>query len=354
MEQLNNKTSQNVLVPNKTDSLCIPSVNEKYSDRNDNDYCNEIDISNIVDGIMDGIMDNNKNNDTNNDTNEMEFEQYFNSDTKQFAQFTPIEHRTIFRSGISLENLNKLTYMKTTSKSSSKLSLILDLDETLVHTIVTSNINELKNLITMDHLLFCFPHSTHQGTFYYIVFSRPHVFDFLNDLSSMYDIYVYTNGVHWYAERIIGQLKAALGFNPFINYFTRQEKSENLIKSLENIQNVCHAKCIIIDDLVEVWSTNKDKVIQIKQYIGPADPYYYTDFELSKIKKMLIEIKNDADNLFASTGSYDLMSSIIETYRVDYNDSNTINAPKLTPSQFSIGKSPTNFNNLSNLLNVRR
>jgi TFIIF-interacting CTD phosphatase-like protein len=199
---------------------------------------------------------------------------------------------TTFQSGTSYDNLKRMYFRQPTKKN----KLILDLDETLVRTIVVTNINKIKKYSTCAGLMFSYVErkSTDPSSEYHVfIFERPYMKKFLTELHKIYDMYLYTNGIHLYAKRVIAMIECNLGFNPFVEYYTRQYVKPVYVKSLKKINgNVDHDNSIIIDDSPEVWPDHQNNLIVISRWIGPQDGNYQLDCELNKLIDVLININH--------------------------------------------------------------
>jgi|SaaInlStandDraft_4_1057021.scaffolds.fasta_scaffold02173_9 TFIIF-interacting CTD phosphatase-like protein len=181
-----------------------------------------------------------------------------------------------------------------------KLSLVIDLDETLIHTVATFNVDEATKHISSDEFLFLYPDRQRNGLMsyingcrYYVIYKRPHMIDFIKSMYEIYNIYVYTNGTYSYAERILNMIKVIIGFDPFIECYSRKDGDECTVKYLNEINCIDVNKCVIVDDISAMWPNSLENVIQIKQYIGPNDDNIYddtSDEELYKIESALFQI----------------------------------------------------------------
>ena len=171
-----------------------------------------------------------------------------------------------------------------------KINLILDLDETLVHT--TIDTGELRfynsNFIT---------YRFEDNGIKYITYYRPHLFDFLNESFKKFNMYIYTFGTKLYANKIIKEICEKLGFNPFIKIYTRED-FPNRKKFLQDC-DITNFNVVIIDDNLSVWSANSlNNIINIKPFYGPKVLYSEQDNKLQEIMILLDNIKKIFDEYY--------------------------------------------------------
>lgn len=168
-----------------------------------------------------------------------------------------------------------------------KLNLVLDMDETLIHSFyITEEIKDFEK----DKLFLCgFKNDCRT----YYVYFRPGLFEFLIEVEKYFNLYIYTFGVKIYADIIVNAIGNKLGKNIFTQVYTR-ENFYNEKKLLFNPSN--DSNTIILDDNVKIWHKTKN-VIQIKAYYGPEEKEYYLDTELSISLKRIMSIKNLYDEI---------------------------------------------------------
>eukprot|EP01103_Thecamoeba_quadrilineata_P011648 TRINITY_DN2821_c0_g2_i2.p1 TRINITY_DN2821_c0_g2~~TRINITY_DN2821_c0_g2_i2.p1 ORF type:complete len:233 (-),score=25.53 TRINITY_DN2821_c0_g2_i2:174-872(-) len=138
-------------------------------------------------------------------------------------------------------------------------TLVLDLDETLVHSTVT---NEDGHDFQVEVCI--------NGTYsVFYVFKRPHVDYFLEKVSEWYDIIIFTASMKQYAEPVINKLDPK-GLTKG-RYFRESclERKGLLIKDFR-IPGFDTTTTIIIDNSPVSYSMNKENAIPIDNYIGSA------------------------------------------------------------------------------------
>ena len=142
-----------------------------------------------------------------------------------------------------------------------KYTLVLDMDETLIH--------------------FFFTHIN--GMF----FVRPYCFDFLNELNELYEIITFTAGTKDYADNILNQLDINGDIIKYRLY--RQHTSIigcNVYKDLSKIGRDL-SKTIIIDNLRENFKMQPNNGIFIKTWTSDINDTQFRD--LKKVLKEIVE-----------------------------------------------------------------
>jgi TFIIF-interacting CTD phosphatase-like protein len=173
-------------------------------------------------------------------------------------------------------------------------NLILDLDQTLIHTKIIYNpdkdtINSEKNLCKFTLNNYC-----------HTVYTRKNLFSFLNSLKEHYNIYIYTDGTDEYALNIYYHLNKNAE-NAIVGIISRNSKNHQkplTPKNLDILPCFDILNTIIIDDRHDVWHKNSLRnLIQIKEYI--YDPEINHDEHLDALRDLLITYKeNMTDELF--------------------------------------------------------
>ncbi|KAG0273234.1 Carboxy-terminal domain (CTD) phosphatase [Linnemannia exigua] len=152
-----------------------------------------------------------------------------------------------------------------------KLSLIVDLDQTLIHATVGPAIDEWINSqggMPQDVKMFPLPDSS---TPYYIKL-RPHLERFLQKISALYELHIYTMGTRNYASAV------AKAIDPDGKFFSQRilSRDENLNmtqKSIERLFPCDTSMVVVIDDRADVWqySPNLVKVHPYEYFVGAGD-----------------------------------------------------------------------------------
>ncbi|KAF8932432.1 Carboxy-terminal domain (CTD) phosphatase [Haplosporangium gracile] len=152
-----------------------------------------------------------------------------------------------------------------------KLSLIVDLDQTLIHATVGPAIDEWINSqggMPQDVKMFPLPDSS---TPYYIKL-RPYLERFLQKVAAIYELHIYTMGTRNYASAV------AKAIDPDGKFFSQRilSRDENLNmtqKSIERLFPCDTSMVVVIDDRADVWqySPNLVKVHPYEYFVGAGD-----------------------------------------------------------------------------------
>ncbi|KAI9831183.1 MAG: Carboxy-terminal domain (CTD) phosphatase [Phylliscum demangeonii] len=163
---------------------------------------------------------------------------------------------------------------------SKKLSLVVDLDQTIIHATVDPTVAEWQQdpqnpnhgavkSVCAFQLTDDGPGA--RGCWYYIKL-RPGLADFLEQVSKLYELHIYTMGTRAYAQSI-----AAI-VDPDRKIFgdrilSRDESGSLTAKSLQRLFPVDTKMVVIIDDRADVWqwSHNLIKVVAYDFFVGIGD-----------------------------------------------------------------------------------
>ena len=174
----------------------------------------------------------------------------------------------------SITNISKLNNIQfsnnikgpfITLPSKKKYSLVIDLDETLVFVKFINN-NSNKALL---HL-------------------RPYLFDFLENLSPLYELISFTTATSIYAEKILNEIETKKKY--FSYKFYREHsiiKGKEIVKDISRIGRSMK-KILIIDNNANNFKINKENGILIYPFYNEKNK----DCSLLELKKILIKIYN--------------------------------------------------------------
>ena len=205
----------------------------------------------------------------------------FNSDTTNTDR-APItmshdtQHLTISR-----EEANRIDEeAKRRLLANRKLSLVVDLDQTIIHAAVDPTIAEWQKDkdnpnyeavkdVRAFQLIDDGPGM--RGCWYYIKL-RPGLMEFLENVSQIYELHIYTMGTRQYAQQIANIV------DPDRKYFgerilSRDESGSMIAKNLERLFPVDTKMVVIIDDRGDVWkwSANLIRVTPFDFFVGIGD-----------------------------------------------------------------------------------
>lgn len=158
---------------------------------------------------------------------------------------------------------------------SRKLSLVVDLDQTIIHACIEPTVGEwqrdptspnyeaVKNVRAFQ-LNDDGPRGLASGCWYYIKM-RPGLEGFLAHVAELYELHVYTMGTRAYAQNI------AKIVDPEHKLFgdriiSRDENGSLTAKSLSRIFPVDTKMVVIIDDRADVWPKNRPNLIKVVPY----------------------------------------------------------------------------------------
>ncbi|EME42476.1 hypothetical protein DOTSEDRAFT_73343 [Dothistroma septosporum NZE10] len=161
-----------------------------------------------------------------------------------------------------------------------RLSLVVDLDQTVIHACVEPTIGEWQSDPTnpnheavKDVCKFQLADDApgRPGTWYYIKL-RPGLKEFLTTMSQYYEMHIYTMGTRAYAEniaKIIDPDRSVFGDR----ILSRDESGSMQAKNLKRLFPVDTKMVVIIDDRADVWSwiSNLIKVKVFEFFVGIGD-----------------------------------------------------------------------------------
>ena len=160
---------------------------------------------------------------------------------------------------------------------SRRLSLVVDLDQTIIHASVEPTIGEWQsdpsnpNFQALQDVQAFQLHDDKPNTWYYIK-PRPGLKSFLSGLSELYEMHIYTMGTRSYAENV------AKIIDPDGKVFgdrivTRTESGSDKEKSLKRLFPTDSKMVVIIDDRADVWRwiPNLVKVNVFEFFVGIGD-----------------------------------------------------------------------------------
>ncbi|KAJ3235617.1 Carboxy-terminal domain (CTD) phosphatase [Chytriomyces hyalinus] len=159
-----------------------------------------------------------------------------------------------------------------------KLSLILDLDQTVIHATVDRNVGEwLQDVDHPDHHalknIFHFTLAGDRDKNIYYIKVRPGTFEFLEKAHKLFEMHIYTMGTRPYAEAIAKILDptGAL-FNERI--LSRDDSGSFQEKSVKRIfPGEGETMAVVLDDRGDVWSWSRNliRVNPFNFFIGTGD-----------------------------------------------------------------------------------
>jgi Dullard-like phosphatase family protein len=245
------------------------------------------------------------------------FDKYYQSIKDSLRQISQISFNAIF----SLENnknVNYLVYEPTYNENGFKKKLLLlDLDETLIHSEIRNKnnfhiLNKLKDKANCYHKVFSYIDNNY--LYYFDIFFRPHLFDFLHEIQNYFDIGIFTASSKGYADTIIDYIDPSHTIFNFRLYRDACIPIQNsiYIKDLRIIGNYEENNVILLDNSLYsfinqpkngmlvysfYWDDKDDQLIKAKnfliKYLYKAKDvreeldkwYYYNEFKRKSILK---------------------------------------------------------------------
>lgn len=204
-------------------------------------------------------------------------------------------------------------------------NLILDLDQTLIHTEISPVDNHLHNLF--DNTSFysslssnfnlskymrplrrrgrnnilrnCHPTILFEYTqdfCHYKVHGRKDLFLFLMELCKYFNIYIYTNGTHDYAKNICDFIVSKIGDHVITGIISRKNSFSSERKYISILPYFNKNNSIIVDDRKDVWDGElHENLILIKEYVYNSIEHM-RDNDLEIIKGLLMFYKDYINN----------------------------------------------------------
>jgi RNA polymerase II C-terminal domain phosphatase-like 3/4 len=183
-----------------------------------------------------------------------------------------------------------------------KLNLLLDLDNTLIHSKKSKNENEIKYEEGFNILC---EFQTQNN--YYQVFVRNGLIDFLNEIKDKFNIYIYTMGTFDYATFIYKSIEILMDNDIFCGIIARDGDHAGQYKYFYILNHLDNNNTIVIDDTKNIWiDEHKKNLIVIQKF---KHDYKKIDNDLEILKILLCDIKKE--NIY---DIYELITNINETY----------------------------------------
>ena len=165
--------------------------------------------------------------------------------------------------------------------ASRKLSLVVDLDQTIIHATVDPTVGEWQQdaenpnhdaVKDVRSFLLKDEGPGNKGSCWYYIKLRPGLKDFLEDVAKIYELHIYTMGTRQYAKNIADIVDPAHRiFGDRI--LSRDESGSMTAKNLQRLFPVDTKMVVIIDDRGDVWkwSPNLIKVSPYDFFVGIGD-----------------------------------------------------------------------------------
>lgn len=272
-----------------------------------------------------------------------EFNDYTDYNIKDRATITMSHNNCDLR--ISFEEATKIEQsIKEKLLKDRKLILVVDLDQTVIHATVDPIVNVWKqdvknanNIHIKDIKSFCLDEMTNNNLrgnkvdesvnkVCYHVKLRPGLYEFLEEISKLYQMHIYTMATRSYA------LEIAKLIDPESKFFgdrilSRDESGSITQKNLKRLFPVDQSMVAIIDDRGDVWNweDNLIKVVPYNFFVGTGDINYNTEMKKNKI----------TESNYSKNKNFDSNSSInIKNKNLELIDLDDLESKKISEDDF--------------------
>jgi hypothetical protein len=183
-------------------------------------------------------------------------------------------------------------------------NIVLDLDKTLIDYEYIRINNMSNNGDPLDYLfnrkiyqikrkkflrLCNYEHENNKS--YYVIYARKYLLDFLESLSKLYNLFIYTNASFHYAKYIVDAIEKKIQRNVFAGIIARKSSLHAIeLKTLDYL----HLKndTIIIDDTIHAWDLKYlNQIINIRKYDHFPFINYINDDDLLFLKNEFLHEK---------------------------------------------------------------
>ena len=215
------------------------------------------------------------------------FDRYHQDIKDSLKQISKLSFNSVF----SLDNVKNVNYYihepTYDEKGNKKKLLLLDLDETLIHSEIRNKnnfniLNKVKDSANCYHKVFSY---INNNFLYYLdIFFRPHLFDFLHEIQNYFDIGIFTASSQGYADTIINYIDP---FNTIFKFRLYRDacipiQNAIYIKDLRIIRNYEPSNVILLDNSLYsfinqqkngmliysfYWDNKDDQLIKAKNFL---------------------------------------------------------------------------------------
>jgi TFIIF-interacting CTD phosphatase-like protein len=173
--------------------------------------------------------------------------------------------------------------------SHTNLNLVLDLDNTLIHSFVPILPSQSETYFDIFKEEKNFLMMIKQASFLGFVFLRPFLSEFLLKAQMIFNLYIYSAGSNDYVRTIINAICSKFPSVCIAGFWSRESMSNNL-KCIETHMNV--HKTYIIDDMPWYW---KQKCFRIKSFVS-FEEKISVDTDTNNKTYKLTKLFEDNDN----------------------------------------------------------
>jgi len=206
-----------------------------------------------------------------------------------------------------------------------KLSLVLDLDNTLIHAITENFLNpSILSLLNQPNysseiFRFTLPNCPTK----YFLKLRPYLMDFLTSLAPLYEMHIYTHGTRQYANHVASimnhcflksnsnSIKSVSVLFAEHRIISRDDTEDWNSKNLNQILPCDDSMVVVVDDREDVWMSNASSRREPIGNLCRIEPYHYFD-----LFREIRELPNDGTQSTSSneqvTDSDDHLKVVME------------------------------------------
>jgi len=149
-----------------------------------------------------------------------------------------------------------------------KLSLVLDLDHTLIHATVE---HDLKGAPVHGDDIYKFTLPPNPSLYY--IKLRPGLMNFLNKLHEIYELHIYTMGTRQYATKIAEIIDKSSQMFTENKIMSRDDAGDMNSKNLTRLFPWDNTMVVVVDDREDVWVSNG----QPSPNLVKIEPFHYFD-----------------------------------------------------------------------------
>ena len=178
-----------------------------------------------------------------------------------------------------------------------RLSIVLDLNGVLIYLSHLVDVNEIVKYSNYKNFLMIYKDFDMN---LFIIFYRNYIKDFLIELNTYYDIYIYSSLSRLQTDLFITCIIHLIGANVFKKIFIKQG---NINKNLSDLN--LDPQYTVVIDIYRNWIYNDKNLLLINIFRGPYDINYDNNTDLLTLKKYLIRLhKLFIDNSYDDITNY--------------------------------------------------
>lgn len=226
------------------------------------------------------------------------YSNYVNNTIQSLRSFQDIDYDSIF----SLENAHNVNYIKHTpssnpSNNKKKRLLLLDLDETLVHSEIhngklSSSQRTMRKVSTCKRKTISY---LDNGIYYSIdLYIRPHLNKFLKKVSELFDLAIFTASIRTYADKILKIIDPENRYFKFRLYRNSCISIQDrvYIKDLRIIKNYSPENVVLMDNSLYSFMNQPMNGVLVNSFYFDGD-----DVQLITAQNYLVDYVHAANDV---------------------------------------------------------